>query len=74
MKNELSANQALANYNEKEYNMRQQWAKVLGSSSERNSKLAAPAKPRQSARNIVASLQAKPVAKQGFFSNLFKVV
>lgn len=54
MKNERTANEALANYNEKEYAMRQQWAKVL----------VAPAKPRQ----------VKPVAKQGFFSKLFKVV
>lgn len=53
MKSEFKANQALADYNEKEYNMRQQWQKVL----------AAPAKPQQ----------AKPVAKQGFFSKLFKV-
>ena len=53
-----------ANYNEKEYAVRQAWVKVL----------AAPAKPRQSGRNNVASLQAKPVAKLGFFSKLFKVV
>lgn len=37
MRSELKANQALADYNEKEYAMRQQWAKVL----------AAPAKPVQ---------------------------
>lgn len=37
MKSELKANQALADYNEKEYTMRMQWQKVL----------AAPAKPRQ---------------------------
>lgn len=54
MRSEFKANRALADYNEKEYAMRQQWAKVL----------AAPVKPRQ----------AKPVAKQGFFAKLFKVV
>ena len=37
MKNERTANEALADYNEKEYTVRQQWAKVL----------AAPAKPVQ---------------------------
>jgi len=64
MRNERTANEALADYNQKEWEQRQAWAKVLGSSSERNSKLAAPVKPRQ----------AKPVAKQGFFSRFFKVV
>lgn len=37
MRNEHTANQALADYNAKEYALRQAWAKVL----------AAPAKPRQ---------------------------
>lgn len=37
MQSEFKANQSLADYNEKEYTMRQAWAKVL----------AAPAKPRQ---------------------------
>ena len=37
MKNERSANEAIADYNAKEWEQRQQWAKVL----------AAPAKPRQ---------------------------
>lgn len=37
MKNERSANEAIADYNAKEYEQRQQWAKVLAS----------PAKPTQ---------------------------
>jgi len=37
MRSELKANQALADYNEKEYAMRMEWQKVL----------AAPTKPRQ---------------------------
>lgn len=64
MRNERTANEALADYNQKEFEQRQAWAKVLGSSSERNSKLAAPAKPRQT----------KPVVKTGFFSRFFKAV
>ena len=74
MRNERTANEALTDYNQKEWEQRQAWAKVLGSSSERNSKLAAPAKPRQNGYNIIVPLQAKPVAKQGFFSRFFKVV
>lgn len=54
MKNERTANELMADYNQKEWEQRQAWAKVL----------AAPVKPRQ----------AKPVAKQGFFAKLFKVV
>jgi hypothetical protein len=63
MKNERTANELMADYNQKEYEQRQAWAKVLGSSTERNSKLAAPAKP----------TQRKPVQKVGFFSRFFKV-
>lgn len=54
MRNEHTANQALEDYNAKEYAMRQAWAKVL----------TAPVRPRQ----------AKPVAKQSFFSRFFKAV
>ena len=61
MRNEHTANQALNDYNAKEYAMRQAWAKVL----------AAPAKPRQNGYNIIVPLQAKPVVKQGFFSRFF---
>ena len=64
MRNERTANELLQDYAVKEWEQRQAWAKVLGSSSERNSKLAAPVKPRQ----------VKPVVKQGLFSRFFKVV
>lgn len=63
MRNEHQANQALVDYNQKEYEMRKEWERVLK----------APAKPTQSGHNVVASLQRKPV-KVGFFSKLFKVV
>lgn len=64
MRNERTANELLRDYAAREFEQRQAWAKVLGSSPERNSNLAAPAKP----------TQRKPVAKQGFFSRFFKVV
>lgn len=64
MRNERTANELLQDYATKEWEQRQQWAKVL----------AAPAKPRQNGHNIIAPLQVKPVVKQGFFSKLFKVV
>lgn len=60
MRSERTANELLQGYAMKQWEQRQAWAKVLGSSSEQNSKLAAPVKPRQ----------AKPVAKQGFFCTL----
>lgn len=66
MRNERTANELLQDYAVKEWEQRQAWAKVLGSSSERNSKLTAPVKPRQAKPR-----QAKPVVKQGFFSRFF---
>lgn len=35
MRSELKANQALADYNEKEYTMRMQWQKVLAAPAKR---------------------------------------
>lgn len=63
MKNERSANEAIADYNAKEWEQRQAWERVLGDKRQGAKVLAKPAK----------HTQRKPAQKAGFFSQFFKV-